>query len=432
VGSRRFRHLTEILRPSGIELDLICGRVDNAVEESGVFAAGNFAPFAALMKALSQLKRMMAGSSDAISSVRPTLSTASAQALSDEEATADSSLTSLLLSFESLPDGDAGWVLPATLAGLQSRKKYDFVISTAPPWSSHIAAIMVGKRYGLPVILDDRDPWAGSAGRLLYMTHPWIRRLDRRLASHCYRRASGIVCVTEPACALHRGRRYGERVPIICLPNGFDPRLSERATAPMRQTRINISYVGSLYHGRSPMVVLEPALTLPPEIARSFHFHFVGNISPEEAARIEALNKPFGVTLYGSQSHDFCLERITQSDVCLLLAIGQPSQIPAKLYEYIGLQRPVLTVSDSDDATMQQMRERKWGWAADDRDSIAAALTDVYREWKADRLTKIGNEATRRFSFDTIAGEYAGFIRRLIAPGNGPTDVAAERSLAAD
>lgn len=423
VGSRRFRNLVSLLRQSGIELDVICGRAGDTTPEPGVVTAGNFAPFGALISALSKLKGRLSRSGS-VPEQRPTLGTAGAETFASEDATADRSLTSLLLSFEALPDGDAGWVIPAALAGLRLKKKYDFVISTAPPWSSHIAAIMVGKRYGLPVILDDRDPWAGSTGRMLYMTHPWIRRLDRRLASHCYRRASGIVCVTEPACELHRGRRYGRLVPIVCLPNGFDPRLSERASAPQRQARINISYVGSLYHGRSPMVILGPALTLPTEIARDFHFHFVGNISPDEAARIEATDKSFGVTLYGSRSHEFCLERITRSDVCLLLAIGQPSQIPAKLYEYIGLQRPVLTISDADDATMQQMRARKWGWAADDNDSIAAALTDIHREWKADRLTVVDREAAREFSFDHIAREYAGLIRRLISPGNSPTGAA--------
>ncbi|MCX6835818.1 MAG: glycosyltransferase [candidate division Zixibacteria bacterium] len=415
VGSRRFRNLVKQLDSREIHLDVVSGRVTNEQSDPRVVPADNFAPFSTLLGWLSRIRsRSIANGSPGV--VTPTLGTADHKVLSDETMTEDRSLRSLLLSFESLPDGDSGWILPAIWAGLRRKGKYNFVVSTAPPWSSHLAAIVVGKLRGLPVILDDRDPWAGSPGRMLYMTHPWMRRLDRWLAAQCYRRAAGIVCVTEPSCRLHQERSYGSKMPIVCLPNGFDPELTRRAAPPAVHDHLVISYAGSLYHGRSPLVVLKPALSLPEEIARDLHFHFVGNISESEAEAINRMQKPFEVTLHGAQSHEFCLDMVGQSDVCLLLAIGQPSQVPAKLYEYIGLGRPVLSVSDRGDATMKELEGQDWAWtcAVEDENGLRTALIDIHRKWKNHEMPRVDEAIARRFSFAKIAADYAAFTRTVV------------------
>jgi hypothetical protein len=415
VGSRRFRNMVKQLDSHDIHLDVISGRVKGEQSNARVIPAGKFAPFATLLGWLNRIRRMsIANGLPGEGSL--TLGKADHKVLSDETTTEDPSLRSLLLSFEALPDSDCGWILPAILAGLRQRGKYSFVVSTAPPWSSHLAAIVVGKLRGLPVILDDRDPWAGSPGRMLYMTHPWMRRFDRYLAGKCYSRAAGIVCVTEPSCQLHRERPYSAKVPIMCLSNGFDPELAHHAVPPPVHNRIVISYAGSHYHGRSPMVVLKPALALPAEIARDFHFHFVGNISESEAESIVRLEKPFEVTLHGAQSHEFCLDMVSQSDVCLLLAIGQPSQVPAKLYEYIGLHRPVLSISDKDDATMKVLEGQNWAWACaiEDENGLRAALIDIHRRWKNRNMPSIDKTTAERFSFATIARDYSELIHEVL------------------
>jgi hypothetical protein len=425
VGSRRFRNLVRQYESHGISMDVISGRAGSENPEPHVVTAGNFAPFSSVLQLLAGI-RSGVSRREMAADQRPTLGSVDAKTLSSDAFTEDRSLTSLLLSFESLPDGDSGWVLPAIWAGLRKRQKYDFVISTAPPWSSHLAAVVVGKLRGLPVILDDRDPWAGSPGRMLYMTHPLMRRLDRYLAGKCYSRAAGIACVTEPSCQLHRDRPYGKSVPIVCLPNGFDPDLGNHAVLPPRHDKVIISYVGSHYHGRSPMILLKPALSLPPGIAKDFHFHFVGAVTASEADSINRMKAPFDVTLHGPQSHQFCLDRISDSDVCLLLAIGQPSQVPAKLYEYIGLHRPVLAVSERGDATMNELKGQDWSWAcaAGDEEELKRALLDIHRRWMSLTMPVVDDAVADRFSFATISDGYADFIAsivRALPPGSETT-----------
>src|SRR5436853_4633656 len=52
------------------------------------------------------------------------------------------------------------------------------------------------------------------------------------------------------------------------------------------------------------------------------------------------------VRLGGWVPHSEAQERIQNADVLLLLAEGQPQQVPNKLYEYLGSRRPLLVFAD--------------------------------------------------------------------------------------
>ncbi|RME29714.1 MAG: hypothetical protein D6800_02410, partial [Candidatus Zixiibacteriota bacterium] len=205
-------------------------------------------------------------------------------------------------------------------------------------------------------------------------------------------------------------------------PNGYDPSLERLYRPPKRKEKLNIIYVGSFYHGRSPLLVLKPALQLPSDMAKDFHFHFIGPLTEQEAAAINSLGGAYTVTLHGPRSHEYCLEAIVNTDCCLLLAIGQPSQIPAKVYEYIGLGRPGLSISERDDATMELLRQRPWAWALarQDEAGILSALKEMHHLWRQDSLPRLERDGERKeFSFATLAGKYADLIREVVATQRG-------------
>jgi glycosyltransferase involved in cell wall biosynthesis len=406
-----------LLKERDIEIDLLAGRFNQVTPEQWVITAGSFSPFSSALVWLSRLKNRLTQGSPA-GNKNVGLRSAKIEFSRISEVTKDNSLRSLISSFEVFPDQDSGWILPAIRAALRQRHAYDFVVSTAPPWSSHIAGIYIGRRLRLPVILDDRDPWVGSLGRMVFITHPIMRRLDGYLANRCYSRAAGIACVTKAARDFHRERLSDCSIPIEYLPNGYDPNLNQSYHAPNRTSELTITYVGSLYyHGRSPMIILEAAKALDEAVARNLHFHFVGKIFQSEADAINALDKKFKVTLHGLQSHEYCLRAVSESDVCFLMAIGQPMQIPAKVYEYIGLGRPILSVSDANDATMQLLKNKNWARtvAAGDTVGLTRALADIHKLWKKDNLPLLKpDEEREEHSFERIAEGYAEFIRKVI------------------
>ncbi|UCE66017.1 MAG: hypothetical protein JSU85_14375, partial [Candidatus Zixiibacteriota bacterium] len=195
--------LRSLFEDSDVKLDVIADSYNRAVLEKGVITAGNFSPFCSTINWIWGLKRRLFGirnleSADSI-----------AQSIYREwhnlpDIARDKSLRSFINSFCQVPDPYAGWVISVIFKILFRRKKYDFIISTAPPWSSHLAAIFIGRLLGIPVILDDRDPWIGNRFRMSIITHPLIRRIDKFIAEYCYSKAAGIVSVTRAACDLHK------------------------------------------------------------------------------------------------------------------------------------------------------------------------------------------------------------------------------------
>jgi len=419
VGARRFRVLRELLKSHGIELDVLAKR-GGTNPEDGVRTAGSFAPLSAVFTAVSDLKNLLPGRHSGEADI-PT-SVQQIEKLRAPENTARRGLRSLINSYDRMPDAMGGWILPATLAGRRSSTPYDFVISTAPPWSSHLVAVLIGRKLGIPVILDDRDPWYGSPARWILITHPWIRALDKRIAHWCYGRAAAVVCVTPSACELHE-EALGGKVPIVCLRNAFDPSLDKLCRPAERSDKLRLTYVGSYYHGRSPNIVLQIARTLPEEVRRNIEFHFVGDLPEDEARRMNQLSSELSITTYGRRPHNECLELLLDSDVCLLLAIGQPRQIPAKVYEYIGLGRPILSLSKENDATMNLLAGRDWAWTvpSDQPESLRQSLLEIHRAWAARRLPAVISDDERAsFSFEAVAGNYASLIKSVLSDRISP------------
>ncbi len=411
VGSRRFRSLVPIFRNRGFNIDLIAYQVSGANTDSDLFEVKSFSPYISSLNWLwRQKSKINTGSS--FFTVKSRVPLDSNKFLKTSKIK-HNGIRSLILSVEQLPDLHSGLIIPVIWKALWRRHKYDFVISTAPPWSSHIAAIIIGRLLKVPVILDDRDPWVGNLFRLNFITHPVIRRIDKYLANASYSRANGIVCVTNPACKLHVEQLHDNSIPVRYIPHGYDPVLERYYSEPKQNNKLTITHVGSTYHGRSAKIITEAAETLDENMAKDFHFQFIGEISQSE---INTMEKKFKVTFHGFQKHDYCVREINGSDICLLMAIGQPAQIPSKLYEYIGLGRPVLAISDKDDSTMMLLKDKEWAWtvATNDKMGLIQVLKDIHKRWKNNCLPALKLEEREEFSFERIADGYVKFIREIV------------------
>ena len=88
------------------------------------------------------------------------------------------------------------------------------------------------------------------------------------------------------------------------------------------------------------------------------------------------------VTVHPAVPYKQSLEIQRRSDVLLLLQWNNPREqgnVPAKLFEYFGVLRPILGIGLEDGVPARLIRERQAGFFSNDPEAIAAQL----RRWLA-------------------------------------------------
>jgi hypothetical protein len=125
------------------------------------------------------------------------------------------------------------------------------------------------------------------------------------------------------------------------------------------------------------------------------------------------------VTFRASVAHHEALKIEKASHILLLIKHKNPDYdgiIPGKLFEYIGLQRPILALVPEGEAREIVTRLNRGATApVDDPESIARALTTMYEKHRQNRLDRdydlMPVEEYRR---DVLAGRLAGYLDSML------------------
>lgn len=255
-------------------------------------------------------------------------------------------------------DEDIQWTLPAIRAAerLIAVTPMDAVLSTVPFIQDHVIAYRLKKKFGLPWVADYRDPIVGNPFRRATGI-PGMA--DRLLNSQFFATADLLVAVTDYGRQAWIGRFPEVESKSAVIWNGFDP---EETILPMpiptRPYRL-ISHFGSFYGGRNPVIPLESALRLVRRGSLNparFRFRLVGALEPEIRARhnelFQELTNLGCLELEPVVPRAQALHDMMESDSLLLADNNQAAighTVPAKLFEYIRVGRPILalTVQDS-------------------------------------------------------------------------------------
>jgi glycosyltransferase involved in cell wall biosynthesis len=232
------------------------------------------------------------------------------------------------------------------------------VISTSPPFVSHLAACAIKRQYGLPWIADYRDPLLGNPSRKRKWGWIWDAPMDCVVANQ----ADAIIANTDAAAEMFR-KRYPQREHKIHLIwNGYDPEhVFEAKPIPVRDYRIML-HAGSLYGQRHPSALLGCLRRLFRSgalRADRLRLRFVGEIIPGDPWILSS-GFPDCVS-EGWVEHTSraipaaeAQREMAEADLLLLLDLndrGVGLQVPAKLFEYIQIGRPILAFTSRNSPT---------------------------------------------------------------------------------
>ena len=221
------------------------------------------------------------------------------------------------------------------------------IFSTFPPVGSHLAGWHLARSNKLSWIADCRDPLVDE---FTDRNHPPFQaRLYRWLERMLAQRADAVIANTDASLVRWREKfpSLGKKFHLIW--NGFDPEEHIEPLPVSSRAYKTLSHVGDLYHGRTSAPILDSiarliaAHRLP---AKGVRVRLIGE------AQTECLPGPEFVHCAKAEGWlDLVTKRIPRQEALhiaqtstglLLLQPQSTDQVPAKIFEYLQIGRPIL------------------------------------------------------------------------------------------
>ena len=292
------------------------------------------------------------------------------------------------------------------------------IISTAPPYTSHMLGVRLSEVTRLPLVLDYRDAWTYNpfgGPPTPFHAFGW-RFAEQRVLSA----ASAVVTVTDAMADDYR-RRFRLDAPVFTIPNGYDED-DFKGVVPERRDKFTVIYAGKLYPGRDPFIFLEGvsrAIASGAFGTDDIEIRFVGAVPDDTRAAVKTSGLP--VVIRNHVPHREAISEIVSAHASLLIIGEGPAMgttLTGKIFEYLRAGRPVIAMVPPDGAAARLIRETGGGYVIppDDADGVATVLTELYGRYRRGELDepRTPSPALKRYSRREIAGEFGGLLDSLI------------------
>lgn len=303
-----------------------------------------------------------------------------------------------------LPDVWIGWFPWAVAAGVRaaSADPVDLIYSTSPPATAHLIAKQLAKRLGKPYVIDLRDPWFEEPAEPGAPSGALYRSIDRWLERKAIESSAHVVTTTD-AVRDALIARYPQLAPecLSVIPNGYDEAdfVHQFGAGNARGDRFVIVHAGSINPCfRDPVPILRAIRSaadsgwLDPE---RMCLRFLGGGPYAASTRLADAVAETGlqgcVQFVPRLPYLETLEELARADVLLLLQASDDTcaLVPAKLYEYLRMRKPLLALVLPGETT--RLLEKTGGGVAVDPADHALLVTELarlYRAWRDGTLNR--------------------------------------------
>lgn len=320
-----------------------------------------------------------------------------------------------------IPDAKMFWIRPAArrIKKLLKGSSFDALVSTGPPHSTHLIVEMVRRRFSVPWLADFRDPWT-EIDFFHHLPMPsWAERKHKRLEHRVLNKADRVVTVSW-SWAEDLERIGGREVHVVT--NGYDEE-DLKGGCPALDPNFSITHAGAFNKDRNPSALWEALGELAKEdgaFRDVLHIRLIGPTDHSVVEEIEEQGLSERLELIPQLPHDRVTPYLQSSWVLLLPLNDTPNidgVVPGKLYEYLGVHRPVLCIGKAKGDAGHIVEEANAGVAIDrqDRARIKEALQDHYQGYCKGNLS-IEPEGVERYSRKALTGEMAAHLNAILSP----------------
>lgn len=284
------------------------------------------------------------------------------------------------------PDGEKGWKKPAlkTARDLLEKEKFDALISSSSPVTSHIIATKLKEKYNIPWLADFRDLWTQNHN---YPYPDWRKAFEKRLEERIISSADALVSVSWPL--VEELKAFHKKEITCMIANGFDPEKVNNPPVSLTE-KFTITYTGQIYGEKKqdPMFFLIALRDLISDgiiDPNDVEVRFYGPKKNWLEDKIKKYGLSDIVRQYGLISREACLIKQRESQLLLFLKWQEEKGVyTGKIFEYLAARRPILLAARGkrDDVVEKLLFEARTGFWENDNHSIKDLIRESYLEYK--------------------------------------------------
>jgi glycosyltransferase involved in cell wall biosynthesis len=261
-----------------------------------------------------------------------------------------------------LPDPEIRWALRVVKTIKASGRQFDWILTSSPPESLHVAGALLKEHLGAAWVCDVRDHWIETPQRLELKDNPLRASIERAIARACFERANALIGVSR--FVLDEAVKYAKpNTPTLELGHFAD--MYDGPIEALPHENLNLVHTGSIRLSNplsefGPMLSDFEALSLQREDAVLW---LAGDLDDDEMSLIAASPAASKIKLLGRVSMARARALQSGADI-LVLASGRTSTaLPGKFSEYVQTRKPVVLSARGPWTTLLPSETNLISWA---------------------------------------------------------------------
>ncbi|GAA4848535.1 glycosyltransferase family 4 protein [Algivirga pacifica] len=313
-----------------------------------------------------------------------------------------------------IPDARAFWIVRSVnyLTKYLKDNPVDAMWAIGPPHTNNVIACELKKRLGIPWLADFQDPWTQVDYFEKLILTSWANRKHHRLEQEVFEYADHITIVS------HQWKKDLQAIgarEVSVIPWGFDHEDYQELNSTLDQ-KLTLLHTGLIGEDRNPATLLQAVRELLDEndtFKQYFRLKLIGEVDLSVRKVIDELGLQDWVEVQGNIPRQEVLQKCANAQVLLLLlnqAKNASGRIPGKLFEYLGVSRPILCLGDTTGDTANIIREAGAGVTLtydnkqDIKQMLLKYLEDFLKEGKVPHETNQLESLSNRYLTKQVAG----------------------------
>lgn len=324
-----------------------------------------------------------------------------------------------------IPDNQVLWQKKAIEKASQIIERHRdicLIYSVSPPYSSHLVAAELRRKYNLPVVTSFQSPWVENPSHF-YPT-PVHKRMHKSLEDRVIRSSDRIITPNRLLKELLLRKYFGRlsHRDISIIPYGFDPQdFDTKGLEKRTDKKLRFLFSGIFRDDRSPkkfFLGLRMAMQRDSGLASQIEARFVGVLPRDYIGLAKELGLQNVIEIRGYKAHKEAIQECMNADV-LWATLGNVRNNDTvslhALYEYIACGKTLFGIVPEGASKRMILDANGIVARPDSVDDIAAQILEITNLWRMDKLPKPSPQLVEAYNQDSLTSQLAKEFEECVA-----------------